>query len=329
MAERCWIGFDLGGTKMLAAVYDEEYRCLGRERKKTKGYLGAEVGVERVIKCIQDAIDDAGCSLEQIAGIGIGCPGPIDPERGVLLQAPNLGWKNVPIADLLRKQFKKPVVVINDVDAGVYGEYEFGAGRGARSILGVFPGTGIGGGFVYDGKIFQSRRISCMEIGHIPTVPNGPIASAGLPGSLESVSSRLAISALIAQAAYRGQAPTVAGSAGTDLANIRSGTISDALEAKEPLVVEILTHAVMQLGRSIAGFVHMLAPERIILGGGLVEAMPDFFQKKIKDGMNEWLLPAYADCAEVVVAKLGDDAGIQGATAWARHVIGDREQPAD
>ena len=321
MAERHWMGFDLGGTKMLAAIFDEEYRCLGRERKKTKGFQGAGAGVERVVKCIHDAIANAGSTLDQIQGIGIGCPGPVDPENGVLLQAPNLGWKNLNIAELLQKEFKKPVVVLNDVDAGVFGKYQFGAGRGARSMLGVFPGTGIGGGFVYEGQIFQGHRISCMEIGHIPTVPDGPIASAGLPGSLEAVCSRLAISSLIAQAAYRGQAPSVAEKAGTDLANIRSGTLAEALKEGEPIVVEILSRAVLQLGKTIAGFVHMLAPERIVLGGGLVEAMPEFFLKKVKEGMRQWLLPPYRDVCEVVVAKLGDDAGIQGAAAWARHKI--------
>lgn len=324
MVERHWVGFDLGGTKMLAAVFDENYRCLGRERKKTKGFQGAEAGLDRVIKCIREALEAAGSTPEQLQGIGIGCPGPVNPEQGILMQAPNLGWKNLPLAELLQKEFKKPVVVLNDVDAGVFGEYQFGAGRGARSMLGVFPGTGIGGGFVYEGQIFQGHRITCMEIGHIPTVPDGPVASAGLCGSLESVCSRLAISSLVAQAAYRGQAPSIAEKEGTDLANIRSGTLAEALKAGEPIVVEILDRAVVQLGKSIAGFVHMLAPERIVLGGGLVEAMPEFFLKKVKEGMKQWLLPPYRDVCQVVVAELGDDAGIQGAAAWARHKIRDK-----
>ncbi|MCG6154278.1 ROK family protein [Rubinisphaera margarita] len=321
MSERKWIGFDLGGTKMLCAVFDEKMRDLGRERKKTKGFLGPDAGIERIIKCIYEAVENSGVPLSEIAGIGIGCPGPIQPKKGILLEAPNLGWKNVAVAERLNKEFKKPVMVINDVDAGVYGEYLFGAGQGAESLLGVFPGTGIGGGFVQNGVIFQGAKISCMEIGHIPTVPDGPIASAGLPGSLEAVASRLAMSALIAQASYRGQAPTIAESAGTDLANIRSGLLAEALKKEEPMVVEIMSRAVTQLGRSIAGFVHMLAPERIVLGGGLVEAMPDFFSKKIKEGMKQWLLPAYRDASEVVVAKLGDDAGIRGAAAWVRKNI--------
>ena len=98
-------------------------------------------------------------------------------------------------------------------------------------------------------------------------------------------------------------------------------TLAEALKEGEPIVVEILSRAVLQLGKTIAGFVHMLAPERIVLGGGLVEAMPEFFLKKVKEGMRQWLLPPYRDVCEVVVAKLGDDAGIQGAAAWARHKI--------
>ena len=320
MGKPFWVGFDLGGTKMLSAVYDDQYRCLGRERKKTKGFQGEKSGLERIVKCIYDAIEEAGQSADDLQAIGIGCPGPIDPQRGVLLQAPNLGWKEVSIADELSREFKKPVVLVNDVDAGVYGEYRFGAGQGVRSLLGVFPGTGIGGGFVYEGEIFQGANISCMEIGHIPTVPDGPIASAGLRGSLESVSSRLAIASLVSQAAYRGQAPSAVENVGTDLANIRSGPLAHALK-KEPIVKEIIGQAIRQLGKSMAGFVHILAPERIILGGGLVEAMPNFVMKKVEEGMESWLLPAYRDVCKVVEAKLGDDASVQGAAAWARHVL--------
>ncbi len=320
MGKPYWVGFDLGGTKMLAAVYDNQYQCLGRERKKTKGFQGEKSGLERIVKCIYDAIEEANQSLDDLQAIGIGCPGPINPQKGVLLQAPNLGWKNVPIADDLSKEFKKPVVLVNDVDAGVYGEYRFGAGEGVKSLLGVFPGTGIGGGFVHEGEIFQGANISCMEIGHIPTVPNGPIASAGLKGSLEAVSSRLAIASLVSQAAYRGQAPSVIERTGTDLADIRSGTLADALE-NEPIVKEIIGQAIIQLGKSMAGFVHILAPQRMILGGGLIEAMPEFMMKKIEEGMDEWLLPAYRDVCEIAVAKLGDDASVQGAAAWARHVL--------
>ncbi|MBL4886152.1 MAG: ROK family protein [Planctomycetaceae bacterium] len=321
MGKRYWIGFDLGGTKMLAAVYDEQYECLGRSRKKTKGFQGEKAGLDRVVKCIHDAINDADRSVDDLQAIGIGCPGPVDPGKGILLQAPNLGWKNVPISAELSKEFDKPVVLTNDVDAGVFGEYRFGAGKGAKSLLGVFPGTGIGGGFVYNGEIFQGANISCMEIGHIPTIPNGPIASAGLPGSLESVSSRLSIASLVAQAAYRGEAPLIVEQAGTDLSNIRSGLLADAIKQEEPIVTEIISRAIIQLGRSVAGFVHMLAPERIVLGGGLAEAMPEFMLQKIHEGMQEWLLPEYRKVSDVVVAKLGDDASVQGAAAWARHVL--------
>ena len=321
MAGDHWIGFDLGGTKMLAGVFSPDLKLIGKERKKTRGSQGGDAGMERIIKCIRSALQDTGKTESDLAGIGIGCPGPIHPGKGILIQAPNLGWKNMPIAEILQKEFKTPVIVANDVDAGVYGEFCFGAGQGTTSLLGVFPGTGIGGGFVYHGEIFQGSKISCMEIGHIPTLPEGPLASAGLPGSLESVCSRLAISALVAQCAYRGQAPSISEAAGTDLANIRSGVLADAIKKKEPMVVEVMSRAATQLGKSIAGCIHLLAPDKIVLGGGLVEAMPDFFSKYVKEGINSWLLPAYRENIEIVVAKLGDDAGIMGAAAWAKKQI--------
>ncbi|MGL5097590.1 MAG: ROK family protein, partial [Planctomycetia bacterium] len=164
----CWIGFDLGGTKMMATVFDGEFRVLGSKRKKTKGREGAEAGVERLVDTIHKALAEADLPVERLAGIGVGAPGPIDLDAGVLKEAPNLGWKNVPLRDMLEARFGCPVVVSNDVDAGVYGEYRYGAGVGGRCVLGVFPGTGVGGGCVYEGRILRGRTNSCMEIGHLP-----------------------------------------------------------------------------------------------------------------------------------------------------------------
>ncbi|MFP6693965.1 MAG: ROK family protein, partial [Pirellulales bacterium] len=163
----CWIGFDLGGTKMLATVFDSRFEIVGRERTKTKGYEGAEAGVARIIKTIRKAMENAKVSDEQLGGIGIGIPGPLDLDRGLILNTPNLGWTNVRIKDLLEDEFSCPTVIANDVDAGVYGEYRFGAGRDARTVVGVFPGTGIGGGCVYEGNILRGKTGSCMEIGHV------------------------------------------------------------------------------------------------------------------------------------------------------------------
>ena len=133
-----WLGFDLGGTKMLAQVYDEDWKIVGRERKRTKPGSGADGGIDRMVETAQKALDSAKISCSELKGMGVGCPGPVDMDRGILLQPPNLGWESVNVKDRLEKVFSCPVAILNDVDAGVYAEYRQGAAKGARCVLGVF-----------------------------------------------------------------------------------------------------------------------------------------------------------------------------------------------
>lgn len=314
--DSCWVGFDLGGTKMFASVFDGKFRALGKKRKKTKGHEGSDSGVDRIVRTINEALEEAKVTPDRIAGIGIGCPGPLDLDKGIIVDAPNLGWKNVRIKDALEKQFGCRVLIANDVDAGVYGEYRFGAGKSQRCVLGVFPGTGIGGGCVYEGKIFRGSRSSCMEIGHVQVAPDGPRCGCGRYGCLEAVASRLAISAAAAQAAFRGQAPHLLELVGTDLGNIRSGTLADAIKAGDKVIEEIVRQAARQLGAAVGGFVNVLAPDAIVLGGGLVEAMPDLYLSEVKKSVQEHVLPSSVMSFRVVPAELGDDACVMGAAAW-------------
>ena len=325
---RCWVGFDLGGTKMLTAVYDADFQPLARERKKTKGHEGAEAGLERIVQTIRKTLEQAGVSRDRLAGIGVGCAGPLDIDRGILYNAPNLGWTDVRIKETLEKQFGCPVVIANDVDVGVYGEYCFGAAKYARCVLGVFPGTGIGGGLVYQGRIFRGRKSSCMEIGHIQVMPDGPLCGCGNYGCLEAVASRLAVSAAAAQAAFRGQAPHVLAEAGTDLANIRSGVLASAIQQGDRVVEQIVRTAARHIGTAVAGVIHLLAPDVIVLGGGLVEAMPDLYLDGVEQAARDRVLPSFKKSFKVVAAKLGDDAIILGAAAWVRQLASADGKPA-
>jgi glucokinase len=314
--KRVRVGFDLGGTKMFAGVFDENYKLLGKERKKTKGHLGAEMGVERVIGTIREALAEAGVTAAEIAGIGVGCPGPLHLDEGVLIDAVNLGWKEVKLKKLLEAEFACPVTIANDVDAGVYGEYRFGAGRGAHCLLGVFPGTGIGGGLVYRGQIFRGRTQSCMEIGHMPLFPFGPRDGTGSVGTVEAYASRLAIAAAAALAAYRGQAPNLMKSAGTNLSDIRSGTLAESIKAGDKAVERAVTDAADMIGITIGGIINLLAPDVIVLGGGLVEAMPELFTTAVKKAAKQYAMDAFRDSFTVVPAQLGDNATVLGAAAW-------------
>ncbi|HRX77842.1 MAG TPA: ROK family protein [Pirellulaceae bacterium] len=318
-----WVGLDLGGTKMLATVYDAEFKPLGRKRRRTKGSEGADSVTNRMIRTLRDAIEEAKLTPEQVAGIGIGIPGPVDQAKGIVLEAVNLSWENVPLAKLVRSEFDRPVVVLNDVDAGVYGEYRFGAAKSARTALGIFPGTGIGGGCVYDGQIIRGKRNSCMEIGHISIMPDGQLCGCGLRGCLETEASRLAISAEVAKAAYRGEAPHVMKTVGTTLADIRSSVLAEAIAAGDKVVEQIVRRAARILGTAVATSVHLLCPDVIVLGGGLVEAMPELYVETVASAAKKAVMPSFADTFKVVAAKLGDDAGVLGCAAWAEKTFSD------
>ena len=316
-----WIGFDLGGTKMLAVVFDRDLKIVARVRKKTKGFEGKEAGLSRICDTINDAVKKAEIDRKQIAGIGVGCPGPLDLKSGVIHEAPNLGWSNVPIKKRLQSEFGCQAVIANDVDAGVFGEYKFGAAKDARCVVGVFPGTGIGGGCVYNGQILHGANCTCMEIGHIPLIPNGPLDGCGNAGTLESVASRLAISGAAAQAAYRGQAPHLMKTVGTDIREIRSGALSDSVGKGDKAVTKIMENAADYLGLSIVTVVHLLAPDIIVLGGGLVEALPKLFVDRVSRFAKNRVLPSYRDVFKIVAAELGDDATAMGAAGWAQTSI--------
>ena len=303
---------------MLAKVFDESFRELGRAKKKTEGHRGMEAGLKRMAETIEDALDDAGVSKSQVHGIGVGCPGPIDAEKGIIVEAPNLGWFKAPVAKSLEKAIGAPTVICNDVDSGVFAEYQFGAGRGAKSVVGIFPGTGIGGGAVLNGRLLQGANLSCMEIGHIPLAPevSGPGGS-----TLEIAASRLAIAGQAAQAAYRGQAPRLMETCGTDVAKITSGKLADSIEAGDHAIEQIVKEAATLLGAGVATIVHLLAPDVVVLGGGLVEAMPKIFIDGVEESANSRLLKPYRKTFKIVPAELEDDAGVKGAAAWARRAL--------
>lgn len=306
---------------MLAVVFNHKFEQVGKARKKTRGRDGMQAGLKRINNVIHEALKDADLDKHDILGLGIGCPGPLDLEKRQIRTAPNLGWENVPVAKSIESEFGFPVAIANDVDAGVFGEYTLGAGQGARCVFGIFPGTGIGGGCVYEGKLFRGANCTCMEIGHIPMMPNGPLDGAGNPGSLEALASRLAIASDAAQAAYRGQAPHLLKNSGTNLADIRSGALAASVANGDKSVESIIEQACGHLALSVVTVVHLLAPDIIVFGGGLIEAMPDVMLPRIEKLARKRVLPSLKDVFKIKEAKLGDDAGVLGAAALAKQMV--------
>jgi len=313
-----WIGFDLGGTKMLCGVYNDAFELKSRVKKKTKAHGDAEAGIERIEKTITTAMEEAGISPKDIGGICIGVPGMVNLIDGLIIDAPNLGWQNVEIIKRLKKKFSVPIYLLNDVDSGIYGEYKFGAGKKSSRLLGVFPGTGVGGGFIYDDTIFTGKTMAAFEIGHIPVVSDGPTCGCGGKGCLEAVSSKLAIAAEAVRAAYRGDAPNLYKRVGTDVASVSSSVLAEAIEKGDSVVEEIVRQAARNVGKGIGMLVNILLPDTVVLGGGLVEAMPKIYLSEITSEAKRQCLASFSDAFTVKTAKCGDDAAIIGAAAWAK-----------
>ncbi|MBV9462765.1 MAG: ROK family protein, partial [Verrucomicrobiae bacterium] len=198
------VGVDFGATKILAAVFSPKLKLLGQEKKKTEADQGVGGTIRKIAKAIREALIEADSRLEDVAAIGIGAPAPVDPKKGLIIDAPNLGWKNVPLRDELEKVLKVPVFVENDVNVGTLGVQQCGAARGARSVVGIFVGTGVGGGIVLDGEIFSGAGHMAGEIGHMIVDPSSRHKEAtGMAGTLEALASRLSINRQIRQAVSR------------------------------------------------------------------------------------------------------------------------------
>ena len=313
-----WIGFDLGGTKMMACVLDEKYNILGTARKSTGGAAGAAKGVKRIISTVREAMEDAGVDPSKCQGFGIGCPGTVDTEKGILITAPNLGWHRTQLGNALKKEFKCPVAVLNDVDAGTYAEYHLGSGKGSRSLLGVFPGTGLGAGFIYDGKLLHGRNVSAMELGNI-WLP-GTHLSSSIPGAvlLEDLTSRLGIASAASVECYRGKSPKLDAKTNASLREMKSKALS--LSVKEHEGTEaIFNNSVSFLGMGIAIVINLMAPDHITLGGGLVEEMPALYLKTLREQIQRYAIPEILRGTRFSIAKLGGNAVAVGALAWLRN----------
>jgi len=317
-----WIGFDLGGTKMLACVLDKNYQVLGTARKSTTGSDGQVKGRKKIVNAIHEAIANAQVNPKGLQGIGIGCPGLVNPEKGILINAPNLGWNNVHLTTMLRGVFKKPVAVLNDVDAGTFGEYRLGSGMGSRSLLGVFPGTGVGAGFVYDGRIVMGRGVSAMELGMIympGTHLGSPHAGTVL---LEDLTSRLALASQAGVACYRGQLPELNQKTQGNLRDIRSKALANAFRGGDEAGMIMFRNSIRYLGMGVAAVVNLLAPDHITLGGGLVEEMPTLYMNLLKEEVNRFAVPGLAKGIKYSIAKLGGTAVAVGSVAWLREQKG-------
>ena len=313
------IGVDMGGTKILSAVIDAEGNILGTAKVSTKADEGTSIVIDRIAESIQKAIGKSCVDKASIQAIGIGAPGPLDPETGVVIFAPNLGWRDVPLKAELEARTGFPTFVDNDVNVGTLGEHAFGAAEGVQNVVGIFVGTGIGGGIILQGELFHGASKTAGEIGHIIVKAGGPRCGCGTRGCLEAVASRTAMAKQFQKAILKnGKKSVLTKLTDGDLSIIRSGVLAKAIRANDKLTLKVFKKVTKYLGVGIGSIVNFLNPEMIVLGGGVVEALDDTFIDNIRTYAEKYALPNTLSGVQIVRAELGDNSGILGAAALAR-----------
>ncbi len=315
------IGIDLGGTKILAAVVDDRGAVVATGKRATKAELGPEGVIGRITKTMDDALAGVGMTKEKVAAIGIGAPGPVDTSRGVVLSITNMpGWSNVPIASILRKWKNVPVALTNDVRAACMGELMLGAGKGLMNFAAVFVGTGIGGGIVINGQIYEGARGSAGEIGHMITMADGPYAEgAGIRGGIEALASRSAIERELRAGLAAGTKSILPElTAGKDGA-LTSSVLAAAVHKGDALTIKVLQRAAYYLGLHAASLVNCLDPQALIYGGGVIEALGEWMLGQIRETARaHFINKTKMTQVKIVEAKLADKAGVVGAALYAR-----------
>ena len=321
------LGIDLGGTKTLAAVVDVTTgEVISSERKRTRADKGQEYVSQHVINLATAALESAKLPAgSKIIGLGIGAAGQIDRKNGIILDAPNLDVKNMPMAEILGKQFGKPVAVGNDVEVAALGEYIHGAGRGYSTFVVIFVGTGIGGGIVQNGRLYSGLTGTAGEIGHMTIQAGGRICPCGSRGCLEAYASRTAITRAIMAEIHHGRTSVLTDEAELQLSEgetiIRSGLLANALNQGDTLVKEIVTESADFLGYGLASVMNFYNPECIILGGGVIEAIDLLFDRAVNRARNTALAdPGYK--TKIMRAKLGDYSGVVGAACLGAQAAG-------
>jgi glucokinase len=307
------VGVDLGGTLIRAAVATGPATHGVPVRRPTPVGERPDVVLDVIAETVREAVPGG-----VPAGVAMGVPGPLDPGSGVVYAAPNLhGWDGLKAGPLLAERLGCPVVLQNDANLAGFAEWTAGAGRGTRHFVFLTVSTGVGGGLILDGELHTGAAGTAGELGHVPVDPDGPRCGQGHPGCLESVASGVAIAAR-ARAALAAGEPSSLSEVGTAL---DARAVEVAAEAGDPLARRLLADAGRALGRAIGGFINMLSPEVVAVGGGLLGAGELLFGP-LRAALPEIAFAVPLARCRVVPAGLGTDAGLVGATAWAIRQLG-------
>jgi glucokinase len=311
-------GVDLGGTNIVVGMVTEDGRSLyGLQSQPTPVSDGPDAVIARIATMVQDAVKASRAAVTgkvEVLGVGIGAPGPLDTARGIVHLAPNLGWRNVPLRDRVSAATGYPAALDNDANCAVFGEWWRGAAQGARIVVGITIGTGVGGGIVIDGRLFHGASDAAGEIGHTTIDSTGRRCKCGNYGCLEAYASGPAIASRAVEGIESGQQSGIGRLVHGDLTKVTAQTVYEAARDGDAFALEVVKDTARFLGTGVANLVNIINPEVVVVCGGVTLAGDHLFEPLRGEVKRRAFKPA-ADACRIVPGALTGTAGVYGAAA--------------
>ena len=306
------VGVDVGGTNLVAGVVAED----GSEihavvSEPTLAAQGADPVISRIVKLAKASIKESGKKVE---GVGIGSPGPLDTKKGIVLLTPNLGWTNMPLRDRVSEGLGLPGTLDNDANCAIYGEWWRGAAQGAKYVIGLTLGTGIGGGIVIDGEIYHGASDAAGEFGHVSIDANGRRCKCGNYGCVEAYASGPAIAERAVEGIQSGVETSLGQYVKGDLSKITAQIVYEAANDGDEWALEVVRETSQLLGAAVASFINIFNPEVVVICGGVTQAGDKLFVPLRSEVKRRAFKPAWEVC-KIVPGTLPGTAGVFGAAA--------------
>lgn len=312
---RYYLGIDVGGTKILAGLFDRSINLLAKWKIKTKADRGGDVVIDRIARAARELVEDQGLRMADIRAIGLGVPGVVI--KGRVYNAYNLHWNEVAIQTILRRRLRVPVFVDNDCNLFTLGIHRVELKGKPDTMAGVFLGTGFGGGLIINGQLFRGHNFAAGEFGQMTIDKNGLKTAHSFRGSLESLASRTGIVRALRKAVLEGEETMLQEELGPHLTGVRSRHLRIALAERDPLAKRIVKQAAEDTGIGVAAIISAIGPEYVMINGGVIEALHKAMLPVIRKTAAAHVLPGTMDGIKIEVSKLGDDGGIHGAAILA------------
>ncbi len=317
--DRYIVGVDLGGTNIVVgAMQADGGRQFAIRSQPTQPERGANAVVDRIAQMIEDVIAatraETGAARTDFLGVGIGSPGPLDRQTGIVIMTPNLGWRDFPLRDAVATRVGLPSTLDNDANCATVGEWWCGAARGARHVIGVTIGTGIGGGLIIDGKLYHGASDVAGEIGHTTIDSTGRRCKCGNYGCLEAYASGPAIAERAREALDDGEASLLRDLVDCDLSRLTARFVYEASTRGDPIAREVVRDTARFLGAGLANLLNIFNPDVVVLAGGVTDA-GDALLEPLRGEIRRRAFRAAVDACRIVPGALGGSAGVIGAVA--------------